>query len=237
MRQLPLGVRLRDRAGFDNFHAAGNAGALQLLEDLAAGRRSGIHWLGAPSGNGKTHLLQAVCARAAQDRRSAYLPLRELAVHGADSLAGWEASECVCIDDVDAVLGDSAWERALFRLHNELDERGATLLWSAAAPPRALAFVLPDLASRCAHALLLTLAPLDEADRLRALQRHATARGLELPDDSGQYLLRRVPRDLERLCALLDTLDLAALAAQRRLTIPFVREVLERDGAGGSATT
>lgn len=231
MRQLPLGVRLRDRASFGNFHAAGNAGALQLLVELAEGRRRGVHWLSAPAGQGKTHLLQAVCTRAAQDRRAAYLPLRELAPQGAEVLAGWEESACLCIDDVDAVLGESAWERALFRLHNELDERGATLLWSAAAPPRALKFVLPDLASRCAHALLITLAPLDEEDRLRALQCHAAARGLELPDDSAQYLLRRVPRDLERLCALLDTLDLEALAAQRRLTIPFVREVLERDAA------
>jgi DnaA family protein len=235
MRQLPLGIRLRDRAGFDNFHAASNAGAVLLLQELADGRRTGIHWLSAPGGNGKTHLLQAVCARAARDRRAAYLPLRELAAQGAEILSGWEESACLCIDDVDAVLGRPDWERALFRLHNELDERGATLVWSAAAPPRALTFVLPDLASRCAHALLVTLAPLEEADRLRALQRHATARGLELPDDSGQYLLRRVPRDLERLCALLDTLDLEALAAQRRLTIPFVRTVLERSGAVGPA--
>jgi len=231
MRQLPLGVRLRDRAGFDTFHAAGNGITVQLLEDLAAARRSGVHWLAAPAGQGKTHLLQAVCAGAGHGRRAGYLPLRELRSHGPEALSGWETTECLCIDDVDAVLGARDWEQALFRLHNELDERGATLLFSAPAPPQALRFTLPDLASRCAHALLLTLAPLDEDDRCRALQRHAAARGLELPDDSAQYLLRRVPRDLGFLCALLDTLDLAALEAQRRLTIPFVREVLARAGA------
>jgi hypothetical protein len=33
---------------------------------------------------------------------------------------------------------------------------------------------------------------------------------------------------MRRLYDLLDTLDLAALAAQRRLTVPFIREVLGR---------
>ncbi|MGC8519703.1 MAG: HdaA/DnaA family protein, partial [Steroidobacteraceae bacterium] len=41
---------------------------------------------------------------------------------------------------------------------------------------------------------------------------------------------RRFPRDMAQLYALLDTLDEAALAAQRRLTVPFIREVLARPG-------
>lgn len=228
MRQLPLGVRLRDRASFDTFHAAQNAIAVATLQEVAACQRHGVFWLAGGAASGKSHLLQALCSAAARDRRAAYLPLRELLAGGPDVLAGWQDTHCVCIDDVDAVLGTQAWERALFNLHRELDERGGSLVMAAATAPRALRFALPDLGSRCTHALLLTLAPLGDDDQRLALQRHASARGLDLPDDTAIYLQRRAPRDMGRLAGLLETLDLAALAEQRRLTIPFVRAVLER---------
>jgi DnaA family protein len=51
-------------------------------------------------------------------------------------------------------------------------------------------------------------------------------RGFELPDETAQYLLRRLPRDMATLCRFLDELDEASLAAQRRLTVPFVKEVM-----------
>ncbi|MGW8310551.1 MAG: HdaA/DnaA family protein, partial [Thiogranum sp.] len=55
----------------------------------------------------------------------------------------------------------------------------------------------------------------------------AEQRGFELPEDTGRYLLRRLPRDLPALMKLLERLDTASLAAQRKLTVPFVKSVLE----------
>jgi len=60
------------------------------------------------------------------------------------------------------------------------------------------------------------------------LKLRARHRGLELPEETAQYLLRRLPRDMATLYDWLDLLDVAALAAKRRLTVPFVREVLAR---------
>jgi DnaA family protein len=59
--------------------------------------------------------------------------------------------------------------------------------------------------------------------RLRAQQR-----GLELPAETLDYLMKRMPRDLRSLFELLDELDEASLVAQRRLTVPFIRDALER---------
>ena len=61
---------------------------------------------------------------------------------------------------------------------------------------------------------------------MAALQLRASHRGLELPEDTARYLMTRSRRDMQSLYALLDRLDLEALRAQRRLTIPFVRDVL-----------
>ena len=44
--------------------------------------------------------------------------------------------------------------------------------------------------------------------------------------ETALFLLQRTPRDIHFLSLLMDRLDSASLAAQRRLTIPFVREIL-----------
>ena len=61
---------------------------------------------------------------------------------------------------------------------------------------------------------------------MRALQIRATRRGLVLADDAALFLVRRLPRDMHSLCGALDRLDEASLIAQRRLTVPFLRQAL-----------
>jgi DnaA family protein len=68
---------------------------------------------------------------------------------------------------------------------------------------------------------------LDEDEQQEALKLHARIRGVELPDETARWLLRRFPRDMRTLYELLDTLDEASLVAQRRLTVPFIRSVLK----------
>jgi DnaA-homolog protein len=115
----------------------------------------------------------------------------------------------------------------LFRLHQELDEQGGRLVMSGAAPPAALQFRLADLASRLNGGVVLTLQPLDEQEQLAALQLRAQLRGCELPEETGQFLLRRLPRNMTALCTFLDELDEASLVAQRKLTVPFVKAVMK----------
>lgn len=228
MLQLPLGVRLADRAVFDSYVAGGNAAAVAHLRAVAAGRQGGATWLAGPAGSGKTHLLQAVCARGGERGNAAYLPLGELRGLGPGALEGWGGARWLCLDDVDRVAGERDWEQALFGLQREAEERGASLVYAAERLPRALGVTLPDLASRWAAAASFTLQPLDEAGQRAALQLRARLRGLELPPETARYLQNRYRRDMATLYALLDTLDAAALQAQRRLTVPFIRDVLAR---------
>ena len=227
MQQLPLGVRLADRAVFESFLPARNAEVLEHARRAACGE-PGVSWFCGPAGAGKTHLLQAICAAAGSARRTAYVPLDELAQLGVEVLAGLPQLDCLAIDDLDAVLGHIEWERALFTLVREVTESGATLVLAADRPPALLRWALADLGSRCAAAAVLQLRALDETEQQEALRLRARLRGLELPEDTSRWLQRRFPRDMGQLYALLDTLDEAALAAQRRLTVPFIREVLRR---------
>jgi DnaA-homolog protein len=227
LRQIPLGVRLPDRAVFDAFLPAHNVQALEHVRRLAGTQGSGLTWLCGPSGCGKTHLLQATCSAASVTLRAGYVPLAAVATLGVGVLDGLLQLECLCLDDIDRVAGQLEWERAIFSLLRELEDAGGRLLLSAQTPPALVRWALADLGSRCAAGAVFQLRALDEDERRAALQLRARLRGLELPEETWQWLRRRFPRDMRTLYELLDTLDEAALAAQRRLTVPFIREVLQ----------
>lgn len=222
-QQLTLRIGLREGATFANFVAGANAAAVAAL---MRGDEPFIYVWG-PAGSGKSHLLQAAChGTAAGGATVAYLPLADLGDAGVAVLEGLEQVSLVCLDDLQAVAGDGAWEEALFHLYNRLRESGTRLLVSAEAGPLHCGVMLADLRSRLGWGPVYQLQPLDDAGKLEVLRRHARGRGMELPEEVALYLLRHCPRDMHALCALLERLDQASLAAQRRLTIPFVRALI-----------
>jgi DnaA family protein len=227
MQQLPLEVRLADHAVFDSFHAAGNELLVHQLRAAAMLPGQPPLWLWAPPEQGKSHLLQAAVALADEaGRRAAYLPLDSSPALPPGVLEGMGTLALVCLDELHAVSGQPEWEQALFRLYEELRASGGNLVVASRVPPAESLIGLPDLASRLKSGAVFRVQALDDEGRLRALQMRARFRGFELPDETGRYLLARVGRGVAELFRLLDELDRAALAAQKQLTIPFVRQVL-----------
>jgi len=230
--QLPLAFRVRSGATFGNFVAGPNAAAARGVEVAAIGQ--GEHYLyiwGGP-GTGKTHLLEAACqTRQARGQPSVFLALKELERPGAEILDGLEQIALVCIDDVDAIAGQGPWEESLFHLYNRARGAGSRLVMTGARAPAALGLGLPDLVSRLSAALVYRLLELDDARRLEALRRRARERGFDIGKAAAEYLLRRQPRDMRYLMGLVERLDVASLAAKRRVTIPFLRELLRASGA------
>ncbi|MEA3198411.1 MAG: DnaA- protein [Gammaproteobacteria bacterium] len=227
MKQLALGVRLRADAVFASFWPGLNVEIVAALRMTSAAPL----WLWGASGSGKTHLLQAVCAAAGEgggDAAAAYFPLSRASALPPEALAGFERAHVLCVDDVDAVAGDLAWEQALFRLFNEAAELRTRLIFAAAAPPRQSSWCLEDWRSRAAACVVYQLRELDDDGRVEALRLRAAQRGLQLPYETSEYLLKRMPRDMRSLFDILDQLDEASLVAQRRLTIPFIRAALEK---------
>jgi DnaA-homolog protein len=228
LSQLALALKLQDHAVFDSFHVAGNDELVSFLLDITSSRRGPGCFVWGPAASGKTHLLQAVCERVGDE--SVYLPLGEAGAFGDDGaeiLSGLAGRRFVCLDDLHSVIGQRQWELALFELWNQLVDNAGVLIVASNAAPRNSSIVLADLASRLSRLPVFHSRELDEGDRIKALQLRARFRGLELPDDTAAYLLSRSRRDMRSLYGLLDRLDTEALIAKRRLTIPFVREVLK----------
>jgi DnaA family protein len=220
MKQLPLGVRLRAGAVFESFAPGRNSEVLKALRSADTGPL----WLWGPHGSGKTHLLQAACAATGE---AAYFPLGSAALPP-EALTGFERNRLLCVDDVDKIAGDESWERALFRLFNDAAELRTRLVFAASQAPRQLAWVLEDWRSRAAACVVYQLHEQDDEGRIEALRLRAEQRGLQLPRETSEYLLKRIPRDLPSLFEVLDALDEASLVEQRRLTVPFIRDELEK---------
>ncbi len=229
-RQLPLGIALRDDASFDNYLPGENAQLLAELHRLVAEPRGASLYIWGAPGNGRTHLLQGVChGAAARGRPAVYLPLAEAGRLDPAMLAGLEALEFVCIDDLDAACGHAAWEEALFHLYNRVAAAGGAWVAAADRSPGTLPVGLADLGSRLAWGTSYRLRPLGDEARTQLLIDRAARRGLRINRETADYLIRRSPRETGETLALLDRLDRASLAAKRRITIPFARDVLGWD--------
>ncbi|KJY99177.1 DnaA regulatory inactivator Hda [Pseudoalteromonas ruthenica] len=178
--------------------------------------------------SGKSHLLYATCIHAQeQGLSSMLLSLSEVQQFGAQVLEGLDTLDVVCIDDLHLVAGDEAWEKALFNFFNRFNEPGKLLLISADLLPDMLNITLPDLESRLKWGTTLQIRSMSDDDKAQALTNRAKMRGLELSDDCARFLLTRLSRDMRALLDVLDTLDHASMAAQRKLTIPFIKATLK----------
>lgn len=226
--QLPLALRWPRRQRFEHFHAGANAVALAAVQALAVEPGAPWVYLHGANGSGRSHLLMAAC-QAAVGRRVQYLPLAALG-NPAEALRGVAGSELLALDDLGAIAGNHEAEHALFDLYNRARAEGSALLFAADATPTALGIELPDLRSRLGACAQFALKLLDDDERRVVLKTQAASRGIELDDNVLDWLFARYARDLGALLDLLDKLDVASLAAQRRITVPFLREFLREAG-------
>ncbi|MEP6634190.1 MAG: DnaA regulatory inactivator Hda [Luteimonas sp.] len=228
--QLPLALRYPPDQRFETFVTAD--AAVASLRALAARDivvSSNVYVIG-PSGAGKSHLLLAACAQCETlGRRAAYLPLVSAVGRLHDALQALDGYDLLALDGLDAIAGNREDEVALFDAHNRAHDAGGAMLYAAREVPDALPLTLPDLRSRLSQCARIVLHPLNDDGRRELLRRRAARRGLQLDDMALEWLLKRVDRDLASLTALLDRLDTASLAAQRRITVPFLRDTLGTD--------
>lgn len=227
--QLVLGVRLRDDARFDNFHGDRNReAASRLLSVFKQPAGLPVVVVCGDSDTGKSHLLQAACHQAeAQGKAAVCISIAELEPFGPEALAGLDAMDLVALDDLDRVAGKEDWEEAVFHLYNRLHDSGHMLVVSLSEVAGSVPFVLPDVVSRLHHGFTVQLGIYRDDDRLKILMARAEQRGLTMTDEVAGFIMRRAPRRLGDLLSILDTLDENSLRAQRRLTIPFVKTVMQ----------
>lgn len=230
--QLPLGFEPGELFTFESFVAGENLVATGLAQQTALDIGENQLYFWGESGLGKSHMLQASCNLAAKNQQTVcYLTQVEITGQSADMFDGLEQVDLICLDDIETWLLDNAWETALFNLINRVRENSHRLIMASAKPPDETFVKLPDLRSRLTWGPVFQLQHLSDKEKYQALRYRAKQSGLELPENVADYLMQRYPRDMFGLFERLAVLDKAAMATQRRLTIPLVKSVFAEEGA------
>ena len=222
MKQLLLDIAPPPPPTLANFVPGRNVELLQTLSNVVEGlERERFIYLWGRAGCGRSHLLQAIAGVCVRRKMSAaYFSCTletDFAVNG--------EADCVTVDDVDRLSAKA--QIGLFNLYNHLREEGrAFLLVSGPAAPAQLN-LRADLLTRLGWGLVYQVHELSDEEKIKAMKRHAKDRGLDLPQEVCDYLLRHGRRDLPSLMATLDALDGFSLANQRKITVPLVRELLQ----------
>lgn len=228
--QLTLRLSPQEIYHFDNYLFA-KTETKQALEAFCQLDNLDFLYLYGETGTGKTHLLIA-CAEKVQQLgfRVIYLSLAELIKTSQPAvLQSLEHADLLCLDDIEAVAGQPDWEVALFHCFNRLHDAKGSLLVATEHNPANTRIQLPDLRSRLATGLVYQLTNMTDEQKQQALVLQSQTRGLTMSEEVAQYLLRHYGRDMPALMTVLQQLDKASLQAKRKLTIPFIRQVLAGD--------
>ncbi|MDD5272551.1 MAG: DnaA regulatory inactivator Hda [Methylovulum sp.] len=229
--QLPVNFEFRANQTFNDFFPGGNQEVIDHLKKSLAGIGEQQVFIWGDKGLGKSHLLQACCHQAHQHQLAAFYFSLPSAIDLPDPAILTELDELdlVCVDNIEHIAGDPVWEQAFFNFFNLHRNDEHKLILSASCPPQAIDIQLPDLKTRLNWGLTLKLKPLTENDSIKALIFKANQMGFEISEQTGRFLLTHYSRDLASLWHLLDTLDHASLAAKHKLTLPFLKKILQHN--------
>ena len=95
--------------------------------------------------------------------------------------------------------------------------------------PLAALPIREDVRTRLGWGLVYEVVPLADSDKPAALLDYARRRGFTLGDDVIRYLLAHGRRDMTALCTTLAALDRHSLSTKRAITVPLLRDWLQRE--------
>ena len=224
-KQLTFPWNKENKSSFDSFYTTKlNKQLLFLLKDEAL--KEDLLIYGAKD-SGKTYLLQALCNQFNnQGKSSFFLPVRQAIELSVDILDSLENIELVCIDGLESLVGNKAWEIGLFNLINRSFNSNNRLIFTSAKNIDGMNFELKDLDSRLRKIQSHELHSLADDDILYALKHIANLRCIELGSKEAQYLLTYADRNISDLVKILESLDQLSMEMKRKITIPLIKEVI-----------
>ena len=224
--QIPVQFDFQSNQSFSTFYPGNNEEIINHLQKIFINNEQQI-FLWGDRGSGKTHLLQALGQESnACNKTSFYYSLDTNNLPDPAMLEGLDNFDIVCFDNIEQIAGNTEWEQAFFNFYNLHRDENNKLVVTAPCPPKYLAIQLPDLKTRMSWGLTLKLKALSDEQQLNALIYKANDLGFEISVKVGRFLITHYARDLPSIWVLLDKIEQATLAAKRKLTIPFLKQIM-----------
>lgn len=213
---------------FDNYLSEQSDFIAASLKSVIRGEGENLVGLWGAADSGKTHLVNS-CACFARNEITSFQIYDGLLLAQCDPefLQDLEGCELLLIDNLDAICGHRLWEQKFYQIINQCKQGDLSLIFTLSVNPGYLECVLDDFQSRLNWGLLLQLQSSDDRDIGRVLSYRASLLGIDLTGDVVTYLLRHYSRRLSTQIEILRILDLASLSAQKKISVPLVKQALK----------
>ncbi len=222
MQQLPLMLEHRRLLGREDFLVSPcNIEAVEWIDVYPEWYgNNGIVVIGAKS-SGKTHLSWLFSEKS------------NAKVYQVDEIKNEIFSDIVpvnsalVIDDVDKGIGDYDLEETLFHIINYALECNTKLFFTSSVILNNLDFQVMDLKTRLLSFPVANIYAPDD-DLLKSLiVKQFMERGIVVEPDVVEYIVKHIERDSRSVSFLVERADLLAVSEKRKITIPFIKKVIE----------
>jgi len=226
--QVPFEFGNFQKIDFTSFIEGENQDLLDFLNTMTKKKKNDCLYIWGSQGTGKTHLLQAACKQA-DDMNSqvTYIPLKQYEEFDSEIFNGLGKLDLICVDDLEFISGNLEWQQRLTLLYNEIRDNNNSIIISSTSSPKNIKIELDDLKSRLVWGQVHKIKPPNDELKIEILKRKASERSFELSESVAEFLIHRTDRDLNSLIKILDVIDHSSLAAKRKVTIPFVKKLID----------
>ena len=226
--QIPFEFGNFQKIDFASFIEGENQDLLDFLITVTKKKKNDCLYIWGSQGTGKTHLLQAACKQA-DDMNSqvTYIPLKQHEEFDSEIFNGLGKLDLICVDDLEFISGNLEWQQRLTLLYNEIRDNNNSIIISSTSSPKNIKIELDDLKSRLVWGQVHKIKPPNDELKIEILKRKASERSFELSESVAEFLIHRTERDLNSLIKILDVIDHSSLAAKRKVTIPFVKKLID----------
>ncbi|MEK9793804.1 MAG: DnaA/Hda family protein [Gammaproteobacteria bacterium] len=217
--QIPIDFEFLKKKTFDNFIIGNNE---KLFHELANVSNSNqIILIYGQKSSGKTHICNALL-----NQSNAFNLFINTGVN-LDAINPSDSYNLLVIDDLDQLISTPIFEEKLFTILNNqiLNKKPAVI--TSSRDISECSFTLKDLSSRLLSDKIFTINELSDSEKIEMMISLSSQRGLVIPEKSLNYIINNCNRDLFFLCAFIRSLDDVSLSAKKRITIPFIKKVID----------
>ena len=220
--QIPINFSFISNRSFDNYVIGEDQFVIRTLKNLANATSPSLIFLNGNKSTGKSHL----CSALIELSQKSICQLNESNILEVE-LDKILAHDLLIIDDIDQIINNYEIEEKLFSVINDFILNKKNILVTSSEPLNKIKFELPDLSSRLKWDQVLIIPELTDNDKIKVLQKNSKERGWILSDNVCDYIMSHYKRDLFFLCNCVKSLDQASLALKKKITIPFIKNIMK----------
>ena len=221
--QIPINFSFCNAKTLDNYISGENKHLIKALKEFAKNNHGQLIYLFGEKSTGKSHLCKAVFD-IIEDTKIL------VNQHNFETLSDMDLQNInyLILDDFEIILEKGNNEDTLFYYINEFIISKKSLLISSINSTEQITFTKKDLKSRLTSNLIFNIKEISDERKVEVLKNITEDIGWTIEEKVCQYIMYHYRRDLFFLCNVLKSIDENSLALKKKVTIPFVKSIIER---------